>query len=127
MFDVDLGSSINFDISLVHPWSLETYRSSAKKIGAVASLREARKKVKYDRLKLPGGSTSNVIPLVLDHFGTWGEQGRKFLKKLSNQLSDETGRPMLQISGLLEKTLSTQLQRCNAQVCPHYVVDPRSP
>ena len=70
MFDVNLGSNIDLDISLEHPWSSETYPSSAEKIGAAASLREARKKAKYDRLKLPGGSKSNVIPLVLEHFGT---------------------------------------------------------
>ena len=64
---------------------LEIYPSAAEKIGAVASLRDARKKAKYDWPKLPGGSTSNVIPLVLEHFSTWGEQGRKFLKNLSNQ------------------------------------------
>ena len=58
MFDVDVGSNIDLDISLAHPWSSEIYPSSAEKIGAAASLREARKKAKYDHLKLPGGSTS---------------------------------------------------------------------
>ena len=94
MFDVDLGSSIDLNISLAHPWSSETYPSSAKKIGAAASLREARKKAKYDQLKLL--NIQRYIPLVLEHFGTWGEQGRKFLKKLSNQSSDETEDQILQ-------------------------------
>ena len=92
MFDVDLGSNIDLDTSLAHPWSLETYPSSAKHIEAVASLRKAGKKAKYDRLKLPGGSTSNVIPLVLEHFSTWGEQGRTLLKRYSTS-HHETRRP----------------------------------
>ena len=37
MFDVDLGSNIDLDISLAHPWSSETYPSSAEKIGAATS------------------------------------------------------------------------------------------
>ena len=69
-----LRSNIDLDISSAHPLMSKTYPSSADKIGAVASLREARKKAKYDRLKLPGGSTSNVIPFVLEHFGSLGEQ-----------------------------------------------------
>ena len=117
MFDVDVGSNIDLDISLAHPWSSEIYPSSAEKIGAAASLREARKKAKYDHLKLPGGSTSNVIPLVLEHFGTWGEQGVKFLKKLSNQSSDEAGRPNApEFLDFWRKRFSIQLQKCNAQV-----------
>ena len=93
MFDVDLGSNIDLTSHWSHPWSSETYPNSAEKIGAAATVREARRKAKYDWLKLPGGSKSNIIPLVLEHFGTSGEQGREFLKNLSNQSSDKTGRP----------------------------------
>ena len=52
-----------------------------------------------------------------EHFGTWGEQGVKFLKKLSNQSSDEAGRPNApEFLDFWRKRFYIQLQKCNAQV-----------
>ena len=31
---------------------------------------------KYEQHKLPGGSLANVILLVMEHFGSWGEEAR---------------------------------------------------
>ena len=39
MFNVNLGSNIDLDISLAHSWSSEIYPSSAGKIGAAPSLK----------------------------------------------------------------------------------------
>ena len=39
---------------------------------------------KYRKVRFPGGSMVKVTPLVLEHFGRWGKEGKKFLQKLSN-------------------------------------------
>ena len=48
---------------------------------------------KYRKVWLPGGLMVKVTPLVLEHFGRWGEEGKKFLQKLSKHSLDEIGRP----------------------------------
>ena len=42
--------------------------------GFAASAREDKKKATYSEHQLPGGSESKCVPLVLEHFGRWGEE-----------------------------------------------------
>ena len=57
-------------------------------------------KFKYEQHKLPGGSVLKVVPLVMEHFGSWEEEARKFLLKLAAFLSDEAGTP--NVAGFLD-------------------------
>ena len=67
-----------------------------------------RKKAKYSEHQLPGGSESKCVPLVLEHFGLWGEEALRFLDQLS--------RNVVQFKNHWRKQLSVILQKCNARV-----------
>ena len=72
---------------------------------------------RYKQHKLPGGSGVKVVSLVMEHFGSWGEEARKFLQKLAAFSSDEAGRPnAAEILDFWRKMFSVQLQKCNVQV-----------
>ena len=62
-FNFDTGYNIDLDISLAHPWSSDIFPTSA------ADRRADRKKAKYNKQQLPGGSIVSAIPLVMEHFG----------------------------------------------------------
>ena len=68
-FDPDKGCNVDLDISLAHPWSSDIFPRSSESDGAAAEGREERKKAKYAKENLPGGSTVRFIPLVIEHFG----------------------------------------------------------
>ena len=71
---------------------------------------------KYRKVRLPGESMVKVTPLVLEHFGKWGE-GKKLLQKLSKHSLDEIGRPNApEFIDYWRKRFSVQLQKCNAKV-----------
>ena len=72
---------------------------------------------RYKQHKLPGGSGVKVVSLVMEHFGSWGEEARKFLQKLAAFSSDEAGRPnAAEFLDFWRKMFSVQLQKCNVQV-----------
>ena len=93
MVDAKLSSNLDLDILLAHPWSSDFFPSSAEATGAAANRRETRKMSKYEQHKLLGGSVVNVVPLIMEHFGSWGEEVGQFLQKLAAFSSDEAGRP----------------------------------
>ena len=87
-----LETTLTF-ISLAHPWSSDIFPSSAGVSGAAAERRADRKKEKYSKQQLPGGTIATVTPLVMEHFGAWGIDGWKLLCKLAKKSSDKVGRP----------------------------------
>ena len=116
-FDSDTGYIIDLDISLAHPWSSNIFPTSAGVDGAAADGREDRKRAKYNKQQLPGGSIVSAIPLVMEHFGTWGFDAWKFLKKIAKKSSDEVGRlNSAEFIDFWRKRFSVQLQKCNAIV-----------
>ena len=84
MFDSDLGQNTELDISLAHSWNRAVLMKACKE-GAAASKREAEKMAKYAAEQLPGGGRPNCIPLILEHFGHWGQEAETFLKHLSKR------------------------------------------
>ena len=80
-FDSDTGYNIDLDISLAHPWSSDIFPTSAGVDRAAADRRADRKRPKYNKQQLPGGSIVSAIPLVMEHFGAWGFDAWKFLKR----------------------------------------------
>ena len=80
IFDIETGQTLDLDISLAHSWSVDNVKSASRIDGFAASAREDKKKAKYSEHHLPGGSGSKCVPLVLEHFGRWGE------KTLTNSL-----------------------------------------
>ena len=90
-FDPDKGYNVDLDIALAHPWISDIFPKSSESDGAAAERREERKKAKYAKENLPGGSTVSFIPLVIEHFGRWGEMGKNFLERLAKKSRDELG------------------------------------
>ena len=116
-FDSDTGYNIDLDISLAHPWSSDIIPTSAGVDGAAADRRADRKRAKYNKQQLQGGSIVSAIPLVMEHFGAWGFDAWKFLKKIAKKSSDEVGRlTAAEFIDFWSKRFSVQLQRCNANV-----------
>ena len=58
-----------------------------------------------------GGSESKCVPLVLEHFGRWGEEALRFLDQLSRKNQN-----VVQFKSHWRKRLSVILQKCNARV-----------
>ena len=74
--DSSSGLGIDLDISLAHPWSGEVFPSSAKIDCPAAKCREEKKNSKYKGQRLPDGEQVILKPLILEHFGRWGEEGK---------------------------------------------------
>ena len=83
IFDIETGQTLDLDISLAHPWSVDNVKRASRIDGFAASTREDKKKAKYSEHQLPGGSESKCVPLVLEHFGVGV---RKLLGSLTNSL-----------------------------------------
>ena len=67
LFDSDTGYNIDLDIALAHLWSSDIFPTSAGVDGASAERRADRKRAKYNKQQLPGGSIVRTIPLVMEH------------------------------------------------------------
>ena len=80
MFDAGSGANIDLDISLTHPWSSDVFPCSAEATGVAANRRETRKMSKYEQHNLPGCSVVKVVPLAMEHFGSWGGEARIFCR-----------------------------------------------
>ena len=124
-FDPNKSRNVDLDIALAHPWSSDIFSRSSESDGAAAERREERKKAKYAKENLPGGSTVSFVPLVIEHFGRWSEMGKNFLERLAKKSRDELGRPNADELGrpnaaeflyIWRKRFTTQLQKCNAKV-----------
>ena len=67
--------------------------------------------------RLPGEEAVRLVPLVLEHFGHWGQQAEKYLHQLSLRSTDECGKSnSSQFKTYWRERLSVQLQRCNSRV-----------
>ena len=60
--------------------------------GFAAKKREEEKCDKYAQVQLPSGNAPHIVPLVFEHFGTWGGQAHDYLNDLSRRPVDEVGR-----------------------------------
>ena len=117
VFDVGSGSNTDLDISLAHPWSSEVISASASTEGAAASRREQKKTEKYSRERLLGKETVTAVPLVLEHFGRWGQQAEMYLQHLSSRSTDAYGTTNASsFKTHWRERMSIQLQKANARV-----------
>ena len=65
----------------------------------------------------PGEEAVRLVPLVLEHFGHWGQQAEKYLHQLSLGSTAEGGNSnSSQFKTYWRERLSVQLQRCNSRV-----------
>ena len=109
--------NVELDISIAHPWSSDILPSAAQASGVAALRREKKKKEKYGTETHPGGFSPKLIPLVLEHFGFWGQEGQRFLHEISQRSRDEDGKAnSIEFKTYWRRLFSMTLQRCNASV-----------
>ena len=117
MFDSAPGVDLELDIALAHPWSNDIEVLSATTKRAAATRRENLKIKKYDQKLLPGGFRPTFVPVVFEHFGCWREKAEGYLKKLSQLLRDEYGKPNASdFKSYWKFMFSVCLQRSTARV-----------
>ena len=76
-----------------------------------------RKKSKYEALSVQNGTTPNLLPLVFEHFGYWGQEADNFLNSLSKKSKDLEGRSTeADFRTRWHRQISIIIQRCNARV-----------
>ena len=92
VFDTGIGSNVELDIALAHPWSSDIFPTSATMERAAAARREDRKLARYEKEKHPGGLSVRAVPLVLEHFGRWGKKAETYLDDLSRRSKDDFGK-----------------------------------
>ena len=79
IFDIETGQTLDLDISLAHPWSVDNVKRASRIDGF------AREDQNTLNTNFRGGSESKCVPLVLEHFGRWGEEALRFLDQLSRK------------------------------------------
>ena len=91
--------------------------SSTSTEGFAASRKEQTKSEKYSMERLPGKEAVRLVPLVLEHFGHWGQQAEKYLHQLSIKSTDEHGKNNnSQFKIYWRERLLIQLQKSNGRV-----------
>ena len=83
IFDIETGQTLDLDISLAHPWSVDNVKRASRIDGFAASAREDKKKTKYSEHQLPGVVSPNVS-LLCSNILVVGV--RKLLGSLTNSL-----------------------------------------
>ena len=81
---------------------------SAREAGKAARIAETKKNNKYKDL------TNNYafIPIVVETFGSWGQEGLKFVKEIGKKIQENTGEK--RATSYLMQSLSMTIQRGNA-------------
>ena len=82
-------------------------KSSAKKAGSAAELRESQKSNHYKDL-----TNYHFVPIAVETFGAWGSQGLKLIKEIGRKIQDVTGEK--RSTFYLLQNISMAIQRGNA-------------
>ena len=111
IFDIETGQTLDLDISLAHPWSVDNVKRASRIDGFAASAREDKKKAKYSEHQLPGVVSPNVS-LLCSNILVVGV--RKLLDSSTNCLGKTIMCCSSRVTG--ENDFSIILQKCNARV-----------
>ena len=84
VFDIETGQTLDLDISLAHPWSIDNVKRASTIDGFAARAREDKKKAKYSEHQLPGGIVSPNVFLLCSNILVVG--ARKLLGSSTNSL-----------------------------------------
>ena len=107
---------MELDISLAHPWALDALPKAALEDGTAATRRETLKNDKHANKAHPCGTTLNFIPLVMEHFGRWGQEAPKYLNQLSSTATWTTECRQDEFKNYWRTQFSITMQQCNARV-----------
>ena len=104
-------------MSLAHPWCVDILSKAAREDGAAAARREEKKVEKYQSKVLPGGLSLNFVPLVMEHFGRWGNEAQTFLSHLSQLCKNiNLDNSPQDFKCYWRRRFAIALQSCNARV-----------
>ena len=92
----------------------QTDRQTAGLNNGVAALKRENKKIeKYNGERHIGGNSSELVPLVCEHFGYWGKDSVRFLNRISLRSRDDDGKiNSAEFKTYWRHVLSVTLQRC---------------
>ena len=76
-------SSTELGVTMAHPRSKDILNRASKE--AAAERREMRKEKQIQTLSVQDGTTPNLVLLVFEHFGFWGQEADNFLNSLSKK------------------------------------------
>ena len=104
--DFEAGRSLHLDFSATHPCMPSNVAASSSAPGVAASKREREKRTLYS------DCDGTFVPLVVEHYGRWGEAAIKLLQSLSRRVGESS--PVVtrsQFVNFWQKTLSCELLR----------------
>ena len=102
------GKCLVYDVTVADTVCASYVKNTSKSAGAAADLREAEKKTKYVNLS----RDYLFIPVGIETFGSWGNEGLKLIKDIGKKLKEASGEP--RSTFFLTHRISTALQRGNA-------------
>ena len=102
------GKCLVYDVTVADTVCASYVKNTSKSAGAAADLREAEKKTKYVNLS----RDYLFIPVGIETFGSWGNEGLKLIKDIGKKLKEASGEP--RSTFFLTQRISTALQRGNA-------------
>ena len=109
--------NVELDISLAHPWCPDIISAAGLNNGVAALKRENKKIKKYNGERHSGGNSSDLVPLVCEHFGYWGKDSVRFLNRISLRSRDDDGKiNSAEFKTYWRRVLSVTLQRCNTSI-----------
>ena len=78
-------SSTELGVTMAHPRSKDILNRASKEAGYAAERHEMRKEKQIQTLLVQDGTTPNLVLLVFEHFGFWGQEADNFLNSLSKK------------------------------------------
>lgn len=82
------GKPLIWDFTRADTTCQSYVRSTSRRAGAAATLRESSKKTKYREL-----DNFHFVPIAIETMGSWGEDGRKLIDEIGKKLNQATGEP----------------------------------
>jgi hypothetical protein len=101
------GKSLIWDFTCCDTICDSYVKSSAKKAGSAAELREVQKAKHYKEL-----TNYHFVPVAVETFGAWGSQGLNLIKEIGRRIQDVTGEK--RATFYLPQNISIAIQRGNA-------------
>ena len=115
-YDIGSGVTYEYDVSLAHLWRKDIVNRAAKACRHAATKRESEECYKYSKEILPDGSSSEIVLLVFEHFGTWGSQAENLLHELRRKPGCiEERRVDAEFISYWQRLFSVTLQECNSK------------
>ena len=92
VFDPDSGADIELDVSLAHPWCLDSVKVASREEGVAVMKQEEKKEANIILSFRQKGPVYWSFLLFLNFLAVLGEQAVRYLNKLAKSARDDEGR-----------------------------------